>query len=315
MTPWVSGCCGRRRRFDDRRPTRRPDARLLARLKAHKAELLAVVAADRIWPRPLPGRLQRTNPGDHNARLPMRFNHLAGHSDSRRAIGPAGLRPLRAVPRFSDLVRKGHFTKRKVVDRIPAWRKKRTKLMSDQLRQAIDDSGLTRYRISKETGISETALALFYNGHRGLSMKAMNTLGEFLELKIIIAAEAREERTVGHGQHRTDYPGGKKRIQFFNPAGERKTIRLGKVSQRSAESVKYRVEQLLEALILKSAHGGRLGRVGLGSAPTHGQEAGGRWVDSQPGTQARGDFGGVHHRLCERPNGREARDKGSLAAR
>ncbi|OHB70154.1 MAG: hypothetical protein A2V70_14840 [Planctomycetes bacterium RBG_13_63_9] len=64
--------------------------------------------------------------------------------------------------------------------------KKRPKLMSDQIRQAIDDSGLTRYRISKETGISETALALFYNGQRGLSMKALNALGEYLQLTITL---------------------------------------------------------------------------------------------------------------------------------
>ena len=62
--------------------------------------------------------------------------------------------------------------------------KKRTNLLTDQLRQAIDDSGVTRYRIAKETGISESALAQFYNGHRGLSMKAMNALGQYLELKI-----------------------------------------------------------------------------------------------------------------------------------
>jgi len=64
--------------------------------------------------------------------------------------------------------------------------KKRTQSMSDQLRQAIDDSGLTRYRIAKETGISESALAQFYNGHRGLSMEALNALGEFLQLKITL---------------------------------------------------------------------------------------------------------------------------------
>ena len=64
--------------------------------------------------------------------------------------------------------------------------KKRTNLVTDQLRQAIDDSGLTRYRIAKETGISESALAQFYNGHRGLSMKALNALGEFLQLTIIL---------------------------------------------------------------------------------------------------------------------------------
>jgi hypothetical protein len=63
---------------------------------------------------------------------------------------------------------------------------KGSKLLTDQVRQAIDDSGLTRYRISKETGISESALALFYNGHRGLSMEALNALGEFLQLKVTL---------------------------------------------------------------------------------------------------------------------------------
>jgi len=68
----------------------------------------------------------------------------------------------------------------------PVMAKKRVKLLTDQLRQAIDDSGLTRYRIAKETGISESALAQFYNGHRGLSMEALNALGEFLQLQITL---------------------------------------------------------------------------------------------------------------------------------
>ena len=66
----------------------------------------------------------------------------------------------------------------------PGMAKKRTKLMTDQLRQAIDDCGLTRYEIAKQTGIDESALAKFYNGHRGLSMEALNALGEFLQLTI-----------------------------------------------------------------------------------------------------------------------------------
>lgn len=40
-------------------------------------------------------------------------------------------------------------------------------------------------------------------------------------------------------------PGGRRRILFVAPDGKRKTIRLGKASQRVAESVKFRVEQLL----------------------------------------------------------------------
>jgi transcriptional regulator with XRE-family HTH domain len=64
--------------------------------------------------------------------------------------------------------------------------KKRTRALTDQLRQVIDDSGLTRYRLAKQTGISESALAQFYNGHRGLSMDALNALGEFLKLTITL---------------------------------------------------------------------------------------------------------------------------------
>jgi len=58
--------------------------------------------------------------------------------------------------------------------------------LTDQLRKAIDDCGLTRYEIAKQTGIDESALAKFYNGQRGLSMKALNALGEFLQLKIVL---------------------------------------------------------------------------------------------------------------------------------
>ena len=72
--------------------------------------------------------------------------------------------------------------------------KKRTNLMTDQLRQAIDDCGLTRYEIAKQTGIDESALAKFYNGHRGLSMEALNALGEFLQLKITLGRKAEKKR-------------------------------------------------------------------------------------------------------------------------
>ncbi|MBW3598529.1 MAG: helix-turn-helix domain-containing protein [Planctomycetes bacterium] len=64
--------------------------------------------------------------------------------------------------------------------------KGRTKKLTDQLRRAIDESGLSRYQISKESGIDESALAKFYNGRRGLSMHALNALGECLELEIIM---------------------------------------------------------------------------------------------------------------------------------
>ncbi len=61
--------------------------------------------------------------------------------------------------------------------------------LSDQLRQAIDDSGLTRYRIAQETGIDESHLAKFYNGHRKLSMNSVDILCEYLELRLVKGRE------------------------------------------------------------------------------------------------------------------------------
>jgi transcriptional regulator with XRE-family HTH domain len=72
--------------------------------------------------------------------------------------------------------------------------RKRSRKLSDQLRQAIDQSGLTRYRIAKETGISEAALSKFYLGQRGLSMKALDTLGEFLQLKITLGRKPNSKK-------------------------------------------------------------------------------------------------------------------------
>jgi hypothetical protein len=50
------------------------------------------------------------------------------------------------------------------------------KLFSEQLRQAILKSGLTRYRISMETGIKLNQLSRFINAKSGLSIKNIDKL-------------------------------------------------------------------------------------------------------------------------------------------
>ena len=61
--------------------------------------------------------------------------------------------------------------------------KKRIKL-SDQIRNAIDNCGETRYAISKATGICETTLSRFMSGERGLPMKTLDILADHLDLNI-----------------------------------------------------------------------------------------------------------------------------------
>ena len=63
---------------------------------------------------------------------------------------------------------------------------RRKKKLSDQIRDAIDDSGKSRYRISHESEIDESALAKFYNGHRGLSMDALDRLSVYLGLRVTL---------------------------------------------------------------------------------------------------------------------------------
>ena len=57
--------------------------------------------------------------------------------------------------------------------------------VSDQLRDIIRDCGLSRYEIAKQTGIDQSALTRFMSGERGLSMTALDTLAEHLELDIV----------------------------------------------------------------------------------------------------------------------------------
>jgi transcriptional regulator with XRE-family HTH domain len=56
--------------------------------------------------------------------------------------------------------------------------------LSDQLRRAIQQSALSRYRIAKETGVSQSVLSLFCSGQRGLSLKAIDALVRLLDLEL-----------------------------------------------------------------------------------------------------------------------------------
>ena len=63
--------------------------------------------------------------------------------------------------------------------------KRRSTTLTDNLRRAIDESGLTRYRIAKDTEIDESALGKFYNAKGGLSMESLDRLGAYLGLRIV----------------------------------------------------------------------------------------------------------------------------------
>ncbi len=64
-------------------------------------------------------------------------------------------------------------------------RKEKPKTISEHIRAAIEGSDVSRYRIANDTGIAESTLSRFLSGERGLSMEAIDTLGEYLGLILI----------------------------------------------------------------------------------------------------------------------------------
>ncbi len=61
---------------------------------------------------------------------------------------------------------------------------KRRVMLSDQVRQAVDDCGMTRYAIWKATGIDQATLSRFVAGERRLSMDSLDRLADLLDLNI-----------------------------------------------------------------------------------------------------------------------------------
>lgn len=70
----------------------------------------------------------------------------------------------------------------------------RLSLISDQLRAVILRSSLSRYRISKETGVSEAALSRFVRGERLLDLSSVDKLGQYLGLRLVKAAQGGKEQ-------------------------------------------------------------------------------------------------------------------------
>jgi plasmid maintenance system antidote protein VapI len=63
---------------------------------------------------------------------------------------------------------------------------------SDELRQAIDACGLSRYRVCKDLGIAESTLSRFMSGERGLTMKCLDRLAALLDLHVVGGKPAKE---------------------------------------------------------------------------------------------------------------------------
>ena len=62
--------------------------------------------------------------------------------------------------------------------------KRKPKTVTDQLKRAIADSGLTLYRIAKDSGVPLPVLYRFMAGEQGLTLVTVDKLAAYLKLKL-----------------------------------------------------------------------------------------------------------------------------------
>lgn len=65
---------------------------------------------------------------------------------------------------------------------------------SDQLRQAVEQSDLTRYEISKRTGIAQSILSRFLNQGAGLSLESIDKVCECLSLRLTAEESTKKQK-------------------------------------------------------------------------------------------------------------------------
>lgn len=69
-----------------------------------------------------------------------------------------------------------------------------SKPLSEQLREAIEHCGKTRYRISKETGIAEAVLSRFVNRQAGMGWGSIDKLCECIGARLVLDAPSTEQK-------------------------------------------------------------------------------------------------------------------------
>jgi plasmid maintenance system antidote protein VapI len=64
------------------------------------------------------------------------------------------------------------------------------KRFSDQIRDAVDSSGMSRYAICKAIGLPESSMSRFMAGKSGLSWDSLDRLADLLGLTVAVKRKA-----------------------------------------------------------------------------------------------------------------------------
>ena len=57
--------------------------------------------------------------------------------------------------------------------------------LSDQMRRAVDESGMSRYAICKATGMDQANMSRFMSGETGLTLETADRIAKLLNLELV----------------------------------------------------------------------------------------------------------------------------------
>lgn len=63
---------------------------------------------------------------------------------------------------------------------------KRRETVSEVVRRAIEESGVSRYELAKRSGVSQSVLSRFVAGDRSINLETLDRLAEVLGIEIRI---------------------------------------------------------------------------------------------------------------------------------
>jgi transcriptional regulator with XRE-family HTH domain len=69
-----------------------------------------------------------------------------------------------------------------------------TERLSEQVRQAIERSGLSHYAIGQATGINKASLSRFMNGKMGLTLENIDRIASLLGLRLEVPKKPRNSK-------------------------------------------------------------------------------------------------------------------------
>ena len=80
------------------------------------------------------------------------------------------------------------------------WYTEAVAKLLNEIRQAVEASEKTRYRIAKESGVSAGQLSRLVNGERGLTVDTIERLADYLGLEITIKPKSADKNKTTKGR-------------------------------------------------------------------------------------------------------------------